>query len=256
MAQSTLSFTAEGKMMRYLLNTRPNRSAHWMMRSAFISAVCLASVAPSAQSEIQQPASHVVAYVPNGELLFVPISPCRAIDPERIGPLEGTRLLSVIRTTRCVGRVPVAAAGVALSLTVSDASTTGSLIAYPPGAKAATNTASLWYSPGVSKTAQVSVGIEGGSVFLRANSGSVNVTGDVTGYFMPQIAGTSAGYGTRRFFHRVVCNSTIVSAAEPNKFAEVFSNPQRGGLQVLIFAYASDGSIQQTSGAYQVASQC
>lgn len=216
------------------------------------------------------PAQSARFFVPKPELLFVPIAPCQAMDPARVGPLQGTRLLPVVRTKGCIGAIPLAAAAVALSLTVSEASTTGILAAYPPGAKPATDTAALAYSPGQSKTARIAVGIEGGSVFLKATNGSVRVTGYVTGYFVPQIAGTVRGQSiyasTRRVgdylgdqigvARKCALNAPIAGLPDPQGFASVGSGYNRARVVIIRFRYAPDGSFRNTVDDFQFAYHC
>lgn len=149
--------------------------------------------------------------VPLAELQFVPIAPCRVFDTHAASPIDSTGRTFLISGT--VGfeapggtaggcGVPASANAVALSLTVSGASTNGMLAAYPNGSPE--DSIALAFNARFNDTGSVNVGLLASSIGLKTAGGFVQATGDVTGYFVPQIEGVFTAEGNSTATARVV----------------------------------------------------
>lgn len=208
-------------------------------------------------------------FVPKPELVFVPVSPYVSFESGPHSRLDGARLFSVKGGVSYYGVSELAA--VTLSLTVSGASANGTLVAYPPGAKPVSNAAAIAYGPGLTKTVQLTVGVVGAAIFLKSTGGSVDVKGYVTGYFLPQIAGTikdRKNYASTRRVGDSLGNkigvgrrcyplAPIVTTADPNTFATVGYGYNQARVLVGRWRYVPDGGFEAaTNDDYQLAYHC
>lgn len=155
------------------------------------------------------------------ELQFVPIAPCRVFDTHTTGPIGGAgRSFFVSGTSGFEAQggtaggcgVPESAGAVAVSFTTSGSTKSGSIAVYPNGSTGSKNdSVELSFSAAIVDTTAVAVGTGAQRIVLRTLGGAVQVTGDITGYYVPQIEGIVFADGTYTAPRRVA-NVTHTSA--------------------------------------------
>jgi hypothetical protein len=163
--------------------------------------IASAAAAPTAKPSVKLKGRGVhseFAATPSPETVFEAIQPCRAFDTHATTPLAANtnRAFAVAGTigfgfqgghTGGCG-VPTSATAVAISLTTSLASASGTVAAFPFAASVPPPaTAAVGFNPSQTQVAGVTVGIGQNKIFLRPTGGSTQATGDITGYYAPQI---------------------------------------------------------------------
>ncbi len=140
------------------------------------------------------------------ELVYVPITPCRAFDTAKVNakiPANTTRNFRVVGSSNLTTQggpqagcgVPAYAAAVAINLKATAGSAAGSFTAFPysgtrPGAE------TMVYQANAPAMSQAIVDVTQGYVSLYSSQ-SAHASGDVVGYYAPQIEGLiSTGGGS------------------------------------------------------------
>lgn len=135
------------------------------------------------------------------EQLFVPITPCRIVDTRAGGgklAANSARSFYVSGATGFSGQggkstgcdIPVGATGVAVSLTTTQASASGRIVAYPSGVTTP-NSTMLSYTSTANATSTPTVALTPGTarqMTVKSFSASTHLVIDVLGYYVQQMS--------------------------------------------------------------------
>lgn len=222
------------------------------------------------------------ATVTSSELVFTPITPCRAFDTRATTPLSGnqSRSFRISESANLSAQggsssgcgIPPSASAVALSLTAVDETATGYLTVYASGA-ARPATVSLNYTANTTLTNTViaAVGGDETSVFTSRRT---NVAGDVVGYYAPPIIANIAAdgtlvAGTTRVLSVIKSgtgvydvtidrdmSSCIALAQSDNDAVIVFPPPQGQMQRIITNRRASEAGYAQQDQAFRLLMHC
>ncbi|MCA4133049.1 carboxypeptidase regulatory-like domain-containing protein [Arthrobacter sp. M4] len=156
--------------------------------------VTLSNTSSGSVQLIADVAAYYRGGVPSVPGAFQPISPSRFLDTRtasRVGP-GGSVAVQVAGT----GGVPANAAAVVMNVTVTEPSSFGFITAYASGS-AKPNASNVNYAAGqtVPNLVVVPVGADGKVILSNTSSGSVQIIGDVSGYFLPGTATEPGAFG-------------------------------------------------------------
>jgi hypothetical protein len=150
------------------------------------------------------PAAAPATIIASSELVFTPVTPCRAFNTRATTPITGnqSRSFRIADSTDLSAQggaatgcgVPASASAVALSLTALDETAAGYLTVYASGAARPTVVA-LSYAANTTLTNTVIAAV-GGKEMSVFTSRRTNVAGDVVGYYAPPIIANIAADGT------------------------------------------------------------
>ncbi|WP_374314225.1 hypothetical protein [Microbacterium sp.] len=167
-------------------------------------------------------AAAAVSYGVGTELLYVPITPCRIVDTRAGGgklAAGAIREFYVGGTTGFPGQggtsggcgIPPAAAAVSLSLTSTQASASGRLVAYPSAVSAPGSTM-LSYTAASNATSTPTAAITPYTerqIEVKNFSASVHLVIDVLGYYTPQMSAYVNNDGTLWIASRGVSSTRV-----------------------------------------------
>lgn len=152
-------------------------------------------------------AAAAVGALTSSELQFVPVAPCRIVDTRAGGgklAAGSSRALFVGGTTGFAPQggtaggcgVPLAAKAVALSITTTEATGSGRLIAWADGAAQPVSTALSYLSAGNMTGNPIVPTSTAGKIRLASVKAATHVVIDVAGYYVAPMVATIASAGT------------------------------------------------------------